>query len=207
MNRLYIDYRHFDAVNLLSVFKISFSAELIFFPLSPRRKISLLVSNLDSDWVIPLLNIVTFQFKLLKLEMTLPKRLRSLLGRTETLLQFLRGLLEPSGMYIFDFDDPGYLRNILRWSGCIDQHSLYLLPLKIPARCSVERWDAGLLNSYSFTKKIPFQYRSRSSMLISQHPLVNLLLSWKGLPTPNCHQATKIVLASRFRGMICRFGM
>ena len=44
--------------------------------------------------------------------MTLLMRLRYLLGRTETLLQLLWDLLEPSGMYIFDFDDPGSLRNI-----------------------------------------------------------------------------------------------
>ena len=37
--------------------------------------------------------------------MTLLMRLRCLLGRTETLLQLLRDLLEPSGMYIFDFFD------------------------------------------------------------------------------------------------------
>ena len=44
-------------------------------------------------------------------------------------------------------------------------------------------------------------------MWISQLPLVNLLQFWKGLPTPNCHQATKTVLILHFRGMICRFGM
>ena len=45
-------------------------------------------------------------------------------------------------------------------------------------------------------------------MWISQLPLVNLLQFWKGLPTPNCHQATKtVLLILHFRGMICQFGM
>ena len=42
--------------------------------------------------------------------MTLLMRLLCLLGRTETLLPLLRDLLEPSGMYILIFDDPGSLR-------------------------------------------------------------------------------------------------
>ena len=44
--------------------------------------------------------------------MTLLMRLRYLLGRTEALPQLRKDLLELSGNYFFDFDDPGSLRNI-----------------------------------------------------------------------------------------------
>ena len=101
---------------------------------------------------------MAFRFEPLKLGMTLLMRLWSLLGRREKLLRLLRDLLEHSGIYIFNFDDPGSLRNI----PMIRLHRpAFTVSFTVENSGSVFGGEvrllaAGLLNSYSFTKKNKF---------------------------------------------------
>ena len=92
----------------------------------------------------------------------------SLLGRREKLLRLLRDLPEHSGIYVFKFDDQGSLINI----PMIRLHRpAFTVSFTVENSGSVFGGEvrllaAGLLNSYSFTKKNKFEiyYRFRSSM-------------------------------------------
>ena len=95
-------------------------------------------------------------------------RLRCLLGRREKPLRLLRDLLEHSGIYILIFDDPGLLRNILM----IRLHRpAFTVSFTVENSGSVFGGEvrsqaAGLLNSYSFTKKkLIFKYIIDSAAL------------------------------------------
>ena len=143
-------------------------------------------------------------------------RVWSLLGRMGMLLRLLKDLPELSGTRTISHDLIFWQRSLI-WN-------ILMIRLHTPAfdvSFNVENtgpvyggevrgkiaglffWVLLLTNTH-FQKK---KNRFLRSTWISQLPLVNPPLFWKGLPTLKSHRVATIVLASRFRGMICRFGM